>query len=328
MPNKTKSYARAYNYFSGMPWAILKSKLAEIQMFMRRKINGEEIDFDVAAYSDHAQEEIQAREFTITHAVPEAKGRPAATTGGVVAVLPVFGTIAKRADLVSDMSGGCSIESFTKSFRDAVNNPNVKAIVMNIDSPGGGVFGVQELADEIMAARSSKHIVAVANDMACSAAYWLASAADEIVVTPGGIVGSIGVYTMHEDWSENLKQDGINVTFVQAGKYKTEGNPYAPLDDEARADIQAGVDFYYDAFIGAVAKGRGVTPTSVKNNYGQGRVFNSTNAKAVGMVDRVDTLDGVLSRLGVGSTPTGTGSRSERKISHELAAKEIALYEK
>jgi signal peptide peptidase SppA len=244
MPKVDKTYAHAFNYCSEMPWAILRSKLVEIQTFILKKT--------VAGG-------------TVEIGKIKAKDKPRASQPGDVMVLPLFGTISKRADLLTQISGGTSIENFTKSFREAVANPGVKAIVINIDSPGGGVFGVAELADEIYNARGDKHIVAIANDMAASAAYWIGSAADEFVVTPSGLVGSIGVYTIHEDWSEAYKQAGISSTVIQAGKYKTEGIELMPLTEEARAEIQKSVDFYYDTFVASVAKGRGTTVAYVKN---------------------------------------------------------------
>lgn len=299
-----KNYSRAFSHFTCVPWAILKSKLEEIQGFIVRK------NFDIAAMEDDEPWE------TIS-----AKSRPAPTTVGSIAVLPLMGVIAKRMDMMTRISGGTSIETFTQDFRDAVNNPSVKAIVLNIDSPGGSVFGVQELAAEIMDARAKKHIVAISNDMAASAAYWIAIAADEVVVTPSGIVGSIGVYNIHEDWSRAYEEAGVTNTIIQAGKFKTEGNFLQPLSEDAKLEMQRMVDFYYDAFIGAVAKGRGVSAGTVKKDFGQGRVLNSDDAKAAGMVDRVDTLDGVISRLG------GSTSRSPRAkaLHHTVAEKELQL---
>lgn len=305
---KKKKYLRAYQHFTGVPWAITEEKLKEIQAFIARK----QLSFD-----DFGGDAAQQAEY----GAMDAKARPAASVQGNVAVLNVFGVIAQRMDMMSQMSGGTSIENLTKAFRSAVADPAVKAIVLNIDSPGGSVFGVQELADEIFKARDSKHISAVANSMAASAAYWLGSAADEFTVTPSGQVGSIGVYTMHQDFSKMYEEIGVNTTFIQAGKYKTEGSSYAPLTDDARQAMQSDVDFYYGQFVDAVAKGRGVSSSVVKNSYGQGRVLTSKDAKAAGMVDRIDTLDGVLARLGVSSAAVA-GAKS---LHASTAERELAL---
>lgn len=303
---KKKECIRALQHFTGVPWAITEDKLREIQALIMRK------SMDDAWFAG-----------PFDNGSPfEAKARPAASVQGGVQVLNVFGVVAQRMDMFSQMSGGTSTEKLTKDFRSAVNDPSIKAIVLNIDSPGGTVFGVQELADEIYSARANKHVVAVSNSMAASAAYWIGSAADEFVVTPSGQVGSIGVYTMHQDLSKLYEEMGINTTFIQAGKYKTEGNSLQPLSDEARASMQDDVNFYYDAFVGAVAKGRGVTSSVVKNTYGQGRMLNSRDAKAAGMVDRVDTLDGVLTRLGVNTNSSTTTMKS---LHAETAGRELDL---
>ena len=135
------------------PWAILPSYLAIITDLLAMRAAGHKL----------TEEEIQAR--------IGAAARPASRASGAVAVIPVFGVITQRANLMSAMSGGVSIELLSKSIREALNSPEVGSIVLDIDSPGGGVFGVQELAEEIRAGREQKPIVAVANSLAASAAY-------------------------------------------------------------------------------------------------------------------------------------------------------------
>jgi len=170
-------------------------------------------------------------------------------------------------------------------------------VVLDVDSPGGAVNGVEELADEMLRARGQKPVVAVANTLAASAAYWIATAADEVVVTPSGEVGSIGVFAVHEDFSAALEAAGIRVSLVSAGKYKMEGNPYEPLGDEGRAALQERVDDYYGMFVGAVARGRGVAAKDVREGFGQGRLVGARQAVELGMADRVATLDETLDRV-------------------------------
>jgi signal peptide peptidase SppA len=221
----------------------------------------------------------------------------------VIAVLPLFGTIAHRMGMMTDMSGGTSTERFQQYLRSAVGDPTVKSIVMDIDSPGGTVNGVPELADEIYQARTVKPVVAVANSQAASAAYYLASQASDIVAIPSGEVGSIGVFAAHEDLSKALESRGSKVSLISAGKYKTEGNPFEPLNDEAKAAIQEKVNHFYDMFVNAVARGRNTTPDAVRNGYGQGRMLNAEPARRAGMVDRVATWDRTLKRLGAKGKP-------------------------
>lgn len=224
---------------------------------------------------------------------------------GTVHVLRVSGSIMPRANLMSEMSGGVTMETFQRDFRQAAADPGASAILLDIDSPGGMVDLVPETAEMIFAARrEGRPIVAVANTMAASAAYYLAAAADEIVVSPSGIVGSIGVYLMHDDMSARLEQEGIARTFIFEGARKVEGHPFAPLDETARASLQAAVRYSYDAFTGDVARFRGVPASVVRadpeadaRHFGGGRTYHATEAVRLGMADRVATLQDTLERL-------------------------------
>jgi signal peptide peptidase SppA len=190
--------------------------------------------------------------------------------------------------------------------KGALADPDVGAVLLDLDSPGGVVDGIPEAAATLRAMRGSKPIVAVANGMAASAAYWLASQADEMSVTPSGAVGSIGVYATHRDMSGAGKLQGVATTLVSAGKHKTEGNPWEPLSDEARAAIQHDVDHFYNLFTADVAKGRGVKQADVKTGYGEGRVMNAKDALAAGLVDRVETLGEAATRLSRRGAETST----------------------
>ncbi len=301
-----KNYSRIISTVRTMPLALMPEKLVEIEAFLLRH-TGPQADGGAATGLGAGEDTIAAY---------EAKGRPAASKQGTIAVLPIFGVLAQRMDMVEEMSGGTSTEKLSQQFKQLVADPSVKAIVLNIDSPGGSVFGTQELAETIFHAREQKHIVAIANSMACSAAYWIGSAADELVVTPSGIVGSIGVITVHEDWSKAFEEAGVTPTIIEAGKFKSEGTYLKPLTEEARERIQADIDFYYGEFVATVARNRGISAKAVRDGYGQGRAVTSETAKQLGMVDRIDTLDGVLSRLGApsGAARTSTQAAAEQRL--------------
>jgi signal peptide peptidase SppA len=211
-----------------------------------------------------SDEEITDRIAAAEHGALGARatgGETVRPAGSAVAVIPIFGVIAHRASMVNSMSGprGTSVESVRQQFDAALNNEEVGSIVLDVDSPGGSITGVPELARHILGARGTKPIVAIANGMMASAAYWLGSAADEVVVTPSGEAGSIGVYTVHEDLSGMLAAKGVTVNVIKAGKFKAEGHPAAPLSDEAREALQSRVDEAYEMFTDAVGKQRGVT---------------------------------------------------------------------
>lgn len=208
-----------------------------------------------------------------------------------VGVIPVRGTIAHHADMWSWLFGETTVDSIEQSLREFAADPAIRSIVLDIDSPGGSSSGQTELAGAIRALRSKKPIVAVANGMAASAAYNIGASASAFYASPSSLVGSVGVYALHMDYSEALAKEGIKPSFVSAGKYKVEGNQYEPLADEARAHMQHIVDETYAAFVSDVAKGRGVSEATVKKDFGQGRVMTAREAKAVGMVDDIRTLD-------------------------------------
>ena len=159
--------------------------------------------------------------------------------------------------MVDDISGpgGTSTERLGHQIDAAVNDDSIKTIILDIDSPGGSVAGVPEVADKIFKARDKKPVVAVANSMAASAAYWIGSAAQELVVIPSGMVGSIGVISAHTDVSKFEENQGFKTTLITAGKFKAEGNMFEPLGTEALESIQSVVDEYYDSFVSAVAPG-------------------------------------------------------------------------
>jgi len=231
--------------------------------------------------------------------IPHQSAGAVARRAGRVGVLPIRGTILNRLSGMEAMSGGTSFETLTKSFVGMRNASDVKAIVLDIDSPGGSVDGLPEMATLIHESRGSKPIVAQVNVCAASSAYWLAAQADEIAVTPSGDVGSIGVVTVHQDMSAALEKMGIKHTVIASTPFKAEGNPFGPLEEEALASIQADVATFDTMFHDAVAQGRGVKASAVRAEYGQGRMVLADAAVKRGMADRVATMEQTLNRFGV-----------------------------
>jgi signal peptide peptidase SppA len=214
-----------------------------------------------------------------------------------IAILPFVGVAVQRTDAYGEALGLLSLWHFTHAFRAALADDSVGGIIIDVDSPGGSAYGVMELADEIYRSRVRKPIFAVANSLAASGAYWIASAAHEFHVTPGGEVGGIGVYDIHTDHSKGLGKAGIETTLISAGRYKVEGNPFQPLSTSGRSAMQARVDGYYRAFVAAIAKNRNVPESAVRNGMGQGRLLDAERAKHENMVDSIATLDDVASKL-------------------------------
>lgn len=272
-------YTHILDAFTRTPWAIVPERLAILQEIIARHISGEKLD----------AEEVQM--------VIHGAKRPADRRAGNIAILPLFGTIFPRANMMTEVSGATSAEIFGKKFDELVNDPEVSAIVMDVDSPGGQVAGIEELSQKIYQARGKKPVVAIANHDMDSAAYWIGTAADEVVITPSGEVGSIGVFAAHWDESAALEMEGLKLTLISEGKYKTEGNPFQPLTEEAHAFIQGLVSEAYDAFVKAVARNRGRSVEVVRNDFGQGRVVGARQAVSLGMADRIATLDEMVGQL-------------------------------
>ena len=242
-----------------------------------------------------------------------ARGGPAMAGGTNIAVIPVFGSITQRAAELGPCDGGTACELISMQLRQALADDSVGQVLLDINSPGGSVFGVMELADEIRSAR--KPVVGFANAQAASAAYWLLSACSEAWVTPSGQVGSIGVWMAHTDVSKALEMEGVNITLISAGEFKVEGNPYGPLSDEAAAHFQETTNRFYGQFTQAVAKGRKTSVEAVRENMGKGRMIPAKDALAANMVDAIGTFDDVLRSM----------SRKARKPGLEKAQRAIAI---
>ena len=274
--------------FLSTPWALMPERLNAVSAVMARWSSHAPASAEVLAGIDTDKLAREARRQTAT-----------SVSGGGIAVLPLYGVITQRGNMIEDVSGPGSVstQKFAAALRQALADESVSQILIDIDSPGGSVYGVTELADEIVAARAQKPIIAIANSLAASAAYWIGCSASEFYVTPGGEVGSIGVWQAHFDYSQALAAEGVTPTLISAGTYKVEGNPYAPLEPEAQAFMQSRVDDYFLTFSKAVAKGRGVPIAQVRNGMGQGRVLGADAALEQNMVDGIVTLDEAIRKM-------------------------------
>lgn len=227
-----------------------------------------------------------------------ARNRPA--RAGSVGIVAIRGPIVRYDSWFTMLFGGTSVEWLGQQIRELTADEAVGSILLDVDSPGGTISGLPELAAIIRAAREVKPVSAITNDYNCSAAYWLSAQADEISSTVEGLTGSVGIYTEHWDLSAMLALDGIAHEYIQAGRYKTEGNEYEPLSEDARAHFQGIVDDGYGLFVNDVAKGRGITAAQVKSDYGEGRYFVAKEAKAKGLIDRVGSFNDAVNRAATG----------------------------
>lgn len=296
--------------FYTTPWAVRPDFLMVMQSIVERWAGGVKL----------SAPEIQA---AVGTGPADAEQRRQRTGPGAVGIVPIYGLLSPRAHMVRNISGpgGTSTEDVAHTVRRMMSDDSIGAIVLDIDSPGGNAYGVQELGDEIFSFRGQKKIVASVSPSAGSGAYWIATAADEVIVTPSGDVGSVGVFMAHENKSELMKREGREVTFVQAGKYKTEGHPYGALDDESKAYLQTRVDEIYGVFTKSLAKFRGVSVDAVRSEFGEGRMIPAAEAVKRGMADRVEPFDETVARLARSTQaqkPKARGVSSERLRMAEL----------
>ena len=221
-----------------------------------------------------------------------------------VAVIPIHGTLVRRTVGLEAESGLTSYAGLAAQLDAAIGNPEVSAILLDIDSPGGESGGVFDLADRIRAASQIKPVWAVANDMAFSAAYALASAASRVFVSRTGGVGSIGVIAMHVDQSEKDAQDGVHYTAVFAGDRKNDLNPHEPISSEAHAFLKAEVNRIYGLFVETVARHRGIEASAVRDT--EAGLFFGQAAVAMGLADAIGTFDEALAQLLASLSPNPT----------------------
>lgn len=261
-------------------WCITEEKLNAIIEVIERKIDGvalsdAEIDARLGGVDDMARDN-HRQDF------------------GQVAVLSLSGIISQKANMVTRYSGGTSTQQFGAIFREAVDDNRIRSILINIDSPGGNVNGVRELSRTIHAARGAKRIVAVADPLAASAAYWIGSSASELYLTDSGQVGSVGAMAVHVDESGALSKRGIKVTILRAGENKTLFNNVEPMEGRALEKTMAGLNRYRDMFLEDVARNRTGSKARPPKDFGAGDMFVADEAVRAGLADGVMTFEALL----------------------------------
>lgn len=222
--------------------------------------------------------------------VTDRQARPAR-----IAVVPIHGAMSMRGGIDAASNELRSYDSIRSDLRSALADQSVDGILLDVDSPGGEVAGLPELASEILRARDVKPVFALANTDANSAAYWLASSAERVFVTPSGSVGSIGVVAAHVDQSARDAQAGVRWTFIHAGAKKVDGNSHAPLTPAVHAEVQGEVDRLYGEFVSHVASARGLDASVVRGT--EAGVLSAAEALRVGLVDQVGTFDDAINAL-------------------------------
>ena len=265
------------------PWAIAPDRLTEIQSIYAAHLRGESIDIDAVEARIGRQLQNQPQGYEVQDGA---------------ALIPLRGVMAPRMNLMNQVSGGTSTELFARDVKAALNDPEVRSIVLLVDSPGGAVGGTMAAASAVMAARGVKPIATYSDGTMASAAYWVGSAADRVYVSSGvDQVGSIGVVASHVDVSRREEALGIKTTEIVAGKYKRVASQHGPLTESGQQSIQGQVDYLYSLFVGDVAAQRGVSVDKVLADMADGRVFIGRQAIDAGLADDIASLDDVIAEM-------------------------------
>lgn len=290
------------------PWAITPEKFVQIQEIYHRHLRGERL----------STEQIEAK------IGPLLKQEPTRfTIEDGVALIPVVGVIAKRMNLFLRFSGGTSTELVARDIREAVDNAEVRAIVLQIDSPGGTVDGTQELANLVFETRNQKPIVAYSDGIMASAALWIGAAAHQIVISgPTVEVGSIGVVATHVDVSRAEEMRGYKTTEIVSSKLKRATSPYKPLSESGEQVLQETVNGLHEIFVGEIAKFRNKTVEDVQTKMADGRVFLGQQAIEIGLVDSMFTLDQLLGKLT--RSPKTTSQKENGMEKENMTAEQFA----
>lgn len=277
-------------------WAITPEMLDEIQQIYAVHMRGEKID--IAGVEERLGRDIRNE-------------RKYLEVQNGIGILSIHGVMAKRANLFMDISGGVSTQIVANEFKEALSDPQVKTILLDVDSPGGTVDGTEDLANLIRDSRGIKPIIGFTDGVIASAAYFAASAADKIFISNDTTaVGSIGIIARHLDYSKQLEAVGIKATEIKAGKFKAVGSEIAPLSEEDHAIIQARLDYLYTGFVTSVAANRGLSIED-QEIWAEGRIFTGIQAIEAGLVDGVSTFDSLVESIASGELASTGAVRAE-----------------
>lgn len=296
------------------PWAISQPRLLQIQSIMRAHFHGEKIDWKAMEAKAGVQQSVGK------------ENKPYALINGV-AVIDISGVLTKGMSFFSFLFGGSSMQQIAAAYQVAIADPQVKSVLLAIDSPGGTVDGTQDLANLIYNGKNDKPVIAWTDGMIASAAYWIASAADKIYISGDTVeVGSVGVVATHVDYSKQDERFGEKYTEITAGTYKRIASSHAPLSPEGRQTIQDQIDHIYTVFVGNIARNRNMSEEQALK-AADGRIFIGRQAIEVGLVDGVSTFDHVINSMSSGVAIITSEEESKIMNITELKEKHPELFQ-
>lgn len=325
-----KKYPAILSALYNTPHLVSEQKLQEIDAFVRRHAFGE--PRSPVAYEDGGERPEpmvatlydaagKATRLTANQLAADQYGTPAATPSQeFVAVLPLFGTIFQHGSMEVNWSGGTSTEQWQQQLRKLDANAAVKSIIIEVHSPGGQCIGTMETADLVRSLRDAGNtrIVSISNSQMASAACWIGTAAKEVYCTPGGEIGSIGVVSLHWDYSKAYTDMGIKPTLIATSQKKIMGNELEPLSQEARAMFEADNQVIYQNFLKGMAANRGTTPAKVESDFGGGAMLWAKDAVKAGLADGVLTMQQLVDRE-VGRLNKGGKAAGKKSMRNAVA---------
>lgn len=270
------------------PWAIVPANLELIARIAQRHHN--------AVDPSKGEPEYQRRDY-LQMAGPGAQPIPGAQRAYAidgVAVIPVIGPIFPRANMMTAYSGATSVTMLQNDFKVALDNSAIGAIMLMIDSPGGAVSGIKAFADQVAAGSKKKRTVAYVSGAACSAAYWIATAASEISMDPTAMVGSIGVVAAIP---VQVAPDSNGEMWIEVVSTNAPNKRPDPTSEDGRAEVVTMLDDLEHMFVADVARGRKVSTETVLAEFGKGGVKIGSKAVKAGMADRVRSYDAELADM-------------------------------
>jgi ClpP class serine protease len=280
--------SRVFNALTAEPWAIIPSELQKIAAIVQRH------QMPDAAAKETPEYVKRDYEIMAGPGAQKLAGTSRTFLIDGVAVMPITGPIFPRANMMTEFSGATSINTLTDDYRRALASDEVGAILFLIDSPGGAVSGINAFADVVSAGAKKKATTAFVAGTAASAAYWIASAAGEVVVDRTGIVGSIGVVAAVP---VQVAPDSGGDLWIEIVSTSAPNKRPDPTTEEGRAEIVSTLDALEKLFVADVAKGRKTTADKVKTEFGAGGVRVGADAVRIGMADKVQSYDATLNAM-------------------------------
>ncbi len=238
-----------------------------------------------------------------------AIGKPGYQTYNKVAVLRIRGIMEKLPTVIGNVFGDTATVNIRRSVKAALQDRSVENILLVIDSPGGTVDGIHELGDALYQARQIKPITAQVDGLGASAAYWTAAQANQIFLGRGDQVGSIGVRMALYDYHKMFENEGVEAVVIDTGVHKSAGLQGTEITEEQRKEFQRITDTYYENFLDAIQRGRGMSRETVKP-LADGRVFVGQEAVDLGLADAVQTFEETLMQI---SRKPGVSRESVRR---------------